>query len=62
MNELPAAVNQSQTRLSGFASWVNGLESRLSGKLKEVGRERMHHDAFLSHDGADKPVVERLAN
>jgi hypothetical protein len=62
LNELPGEVNPSETALTAFAIWVHVLESHLSVKLKEVRREWMHHDAFLSHAGADKPAIKRLAN
>jgi len=61
MNELPAEVSESEIPLTAFATSVPGLESHLSGKLKEVSREPMPYDVFLSHAGADKPAVERLA-
>jgi len=61
MNELPAEVNESDTPLNAFATSVTGLESHLSVKLIEARRERMRYDVFLSHAGADKPEVERLA-
>jgi len=61
MSELPAEVSESEIPLTGFATSVPGLESHLSGKLKEVSREPMPYDVFLSHAGADKPAVERLA-
>jgi hypothetical protein len=61
VNENRLPVIGIQMPVTGFPLPPTALERLLSGKLTEVRRNRMPYDVFLSHAGADKPAVERLA-